>query len=93
MTPIALTLSLTQGMQGRPFGAKISGVMIILIKVRPRAHLDSAHRCIHFSNLPYGLSTEVPREYEPGGSCRSYRQISTDLSDTTTSRKLAGSAS
>ena len=64
----ALSLSVTQGVQGRPFAAAISGLTTGRVEVlqdgSPGFYV--ANGILRSNGLPYPVSTAVLREYDPG---------------------------
>lgn len=64
----ALTLSVTQGVQGYPFGAIINGLTTGRVEVIPDGSpgFSTVNGKVFSQALPYAVSTVVLREYEPG---------------------------
>jgi len=64
----ALTLSVTQGVQGRPFQAKINGLSSNRVEVLGDGSpgFSTVNGNAMSGGLPYPVSTLVLREYEPG---------------------------
>ena len=64
----ALSLSVTQGVQGRPFAGAINGLTTGRVEVlqdgSPGFYV--ANGVLRSNGLPYPVSTAVLREYEPG---------------------------
>jgi len=80
----ALTLSTTQGVQGRPFQAAISGLSTGRIEVLGDASpgFSVVNGQLMSRGLPYPVSTVSLREYEPGVG-QGYRDSRIDITATT----------
>lgn len=80
----ALTLSTTQGVQGRPFGAVINGLTTGKVEVLGDGSpgFSTVNGRVSNSSLPYPVSTVVLREYEPGVG-QGYRDSRIDITAAT----------
>ncbi|TZG25585.1 SGNH/GDSL hydrolase family protein [Sphingomonas montanisoli] len=80
----ALSLSVTSGVQGRPFQAKINGLTTGKVEVLNDGApgFSTVNGNVMSSGLPYPVSTVVLREYEPGVG-DGYRDTRIDIQATT----------
>ncbi|RVT93701.1 Calx-beta domain-containing protein [Sphingomonas crocodyli] len=76
----ALTLSVTQGVQGRPFQAKLTGLTTGKVEVLNDGApgFSTVNGNVMSSGLPYEVSTLSIREYEPGVG-QGYRDSRIDI--------------
>lgn len=79
-----LTLSVTDGVQGRPFAAKINGLTTGKVDVLNDGSpgFSTVNGRVMSSSLPYSVSTVVLREYEPGVG-QGYRDSRIDITAAT----------
>lgn len=80
----ALTLSTTQGVQGRKFRAKINGLTTGMVEVLTDGSpgFSTVNGFLASEGLPYATSTVVLREYEPGAG-QGYRDTRIDITAAT----------
>lgn len=89
----ALTLSVTSGIQGRPFAAAINGLTTGRVEVLGDGSpgFSTVNGRIMSSGLPYPVSTVVLREYEPGVGA-GFRDSRIDITGTTRAALAAQAA-
>jgi hypothetical protein len=89
----ALSLSTTQGVQGRPFQAKINGLTTgdVRVLVDGAPGFSTVNGNIYHDALPYAPSTVVLREYEPGGA-PSFRDTRIEITAATQAELAAQAA-
>lgn len=81
----ALSLSVTQGVQGRRFAAKINGLTTGKVEVLGYAGspgFSTVNGMLYSNGLPYPVSTVVLREYQPGVGA-GYLDMRIDITATT----------